>query len=378
MLSIAEQFTQPGCRIVSVLEHGSGNVNNTFLVTVDSGVTNNFILQRINRRVFKKPELIMENMRIITDHVHNCQNKWPVGTGQSLQIPGVIRTRDKKDYIVDSSGDFWRAISFINGKSYERITDTAHATEIGRALGRFHTLLSDLDTEKLHNTLPGFHITPQYLDRFDKVISETVPDTSIPEIKKCLAFVAEQRKFASLLEDAKHRGKLIIRSIHGDPKASNILFDKSTGRAAAIIDLDTVGPGLIHYDIGDCLRSCCNPVGEEKETNSKIYFNIDLCHAILTGYFSSAAGLLNSTDRSFIYDSVRLITFELGLRFLTDHLEGDIYFKTDRKNHNLTRAANQFKLMESIESQKKDIQAIISSFTLSPSFPLTHSRRPLY
>ena len=364
MLSIAEQFIPPGCWIISVLEHGSGNVNNTFLVTVDSGATNNFILQRINRRVFKKPELIMENMRIITDHVRNCQNKWPSGLDRSLQIPGVIQTRDKKDYIVDSSGDFWRAISFINGKSYERITDTAHATEIGRALGRFHALLSDLDTEKLHNTLPGFHITPQYLDRFDKIISETVLDTSIPEIKKCLAFVAEQREFASLLEDAKHRGKLIIRSIHGDPKASNILFDRRTGRAAAIIDLDTVGPGLIHYDIGDCLRSCCNPVGEEKDTDSEIYFNIDLCRAILTGYFSSAAGFLNSTDRSFIYDSVRLITFELGLRFLTDHLEGDIYFKTDRKNHNLTRAANQFKLMKSIESQKKDIQAITSSFTL--------------
>ncbi|MEA2084471.1 MAG: aminoglycoside phosphotransferase family protein [Thermodesulfobacteriota bacterium] len=364
MISIAEQFTPPGCRIVSVLEYGSGNVNDTFLVTVNSGGTDNFILQRINRRVFKKPELIMENMRIITDHVCKRQNKWTAGPVQSLQIPSVIRTRDKKEYIVNSSGDFWRAISFINGKSYKRITDTAHATEIGRALGQFHALLSDLDTKKLHDTLPGFHITPQYLDRFDKVISETGPDTSIREIKKCLAFIAERREFASILEDAKNQGKLIIRPIHGDPKASNILFNSRTGRAAAIIDLDTVGPGLIHYDIGDCLRSCCNPVGEEKDPNAEIHFDTDLCRAILTGYFSSADSFLNSTDRSFIYDSVRLITFELGLRFLTDHLEGNIYFKTERKNHNLTRAASQFKLMESIESKKKEIQTITSSFTL--------------
>ena len=358
MLSIAEQFTPPGCRIVTVLKHGSGNVNDTFLVTVDSGGADNFILQRINRGVFKKPELIMENMRIITDHVLNRQKKGSADPGPPLKIPRVIPTRDKKDYLIDSSGDFWRAISFINGKSFERITNTAHATEIGRALGRFHTMISDLNTERLHNTLPDFHITPQYLSRFDKVISGNRPDTSIPEIKKCLAFVAERKKFASMLEDAKKKGELIIRPIHGDPKASNFLLNRRTGRAEAIIDLDTVGPGLIHYDIGDCLRSCCNRAGEEKDPNGEIYFDTDFCHAILTGYFSSAAGLLDRTDRSFIYDSVRLITFELGLRFLTDHLEGDIYFKTAHKNYNLRRAVSQFKLMESIESQKKEIQTI--------------------
>ena len=222
----------------------------------------------------------------------------------------------------------------------------------------FHILLSNLPAERLADTLEGFHITPVYLLHYHEVLARCKADSS-PEVNYCTWFINERRDWAHVLENAKADGKLILRPIHGDPKINNIMMDALTGKAVGIVDLDTIKPGLIHYDIGDCLRSGCNPLGEETEQWETVRFDTDTCQSILQGYLSVAKDFLTPNDFYYLYDSARLITFELGLRFFTDHMEGDVYFKTRHPSHNLLRALVQFKLTESIESQEAAVRSII-------------------
>jgi len=222
----------------------------------------------------------------------------------------------------------------------------------------FHTLLSDLPPGRLADTLEGFHITPRYLRHYDEVLAKHSTGRS-PEVNYCLEFVSMRSVWAHVLENAQAQGRLFLRAIHGDPKVNNILMDNATGHAVSIVDLDTVKPGLVHYDIGDCLRSGCNPLGEETEEWETVQFDTDLCRSILQGYIPMAREFLTENDFEYLFDAIRLIAFELGLRFFTDYLEGDVYFKVRRPGHNLARALVQFRLTESIESQKPAILGII-------------------
>jgi Ser/Thr protein kinase RdoA (MazF antagonist) len=358
LFAVAEQFKPQG-RVIAIREFGNGNINNTFQVTLDTEGQKHFILQRINTLVFRQPELVMLNMRISTEHVRLRLQQFPFSAGRRWEVPVVLFAQDGRDHWLDSEGSFWRALSFIEGgQSFDTIKDRDHAREVGCALGIFHTLLSDLRAESLSDTLEGFHITPRYLRHYEKVLPKYNARKS-PEEKYCLHFVSKRTAWTGVLENAKAQGRLHLRPIHGDPKVDNILMDTITGQAISIVDLDTVKPGLVHYDIGDCLRSGCNPLGEETEQWEKVSFDAYLCRAILQGYLSMARGFLTENDFSFIYDSIRLITFELGLRFFTDYLEGNIYFKVRHPEHNLSRALVQFRLAESIESQETTIRRII-------------------
>ena len=361
---VAEQFRRDG-RVIDIREFGNGNINSTFLVTLeaktDTAREKHFILQRINTLVFRQPELVMLNMRTSTEHVRHRLELTPLCSGRRWEVPQVLLTQDGKDHWLDSEGSFWRAISFIEGsQSFDTIRDIDHATEAGYALGMFHTLLSDLPAERLADTLPGFHITPGYLRHYDEVLAKHGKSRSA-EVNYCLQFLNERSGLAHVLEDAKAQGRLLLRPVHGDPKVNNIMMDIATDQAISIVDLDTVKPGLVHYDIGDCLRSCCNTMGEETDEWEKVSFDTDLCQAILQGYLSLAREFLTGNDFYYIYDSIRLIAFELGLRFFTDYLKGDVYFKVRRPGHNLARALVQFRLTESIESQAAAIQGIIRS-----------------
>jgi len=354
----ADQIKSQG-RVVDIREFGNGNINSTFLVTLDSLGEKHFVLQRINTMVFRQPELVMLNMRIATEHVRCRLDLTPLRTGRRWAVPRVLLTRDGNDHWIDPEGSFWRAISFIEGsQSFDTIRDIDHAGEVGYALGVFHTLLSDLPPERLADTLEGFHIAPGYLRHYDEILVKHSGSRS-DEVNYCLQFVKKRRGLAHVLENARAQGRLLLRPIHGDPKVNNIMMDIATGQAISIVDLDTVKPGLVHYDIGDCLRSGCNPFGEETEKWQEVHFDLDICHAILKGYLSMARGFLTADDFHYLYDSVRLIAFELGLRFFTDYLEGDVYFKVRRPGHNLARALVQFRLTESIESQATAIRSII-------------------
>lgn len=358
LMIIADQFKPEG-EVADIRAFGNGNINDTFLVTLHSTDEKHFILQRINTRVFRRPDLIMQNMRSLTEHVLKRLKLTPLGTGRRWQVPSIILTQDAQDHWIDSAGSFWRAINFIGAaRSFGTIQDINHAREVGYAIGLFHNLISDLPPESLADTLEGFHITPLYLWHYDKVSAQSCK-TKSPSIDYCEQFVSKRRAWANVLEDAKMQGKLPVRPIHGDPKVDNVMIDDATQHAISIVDLDTVKPGLIHYDIGDCLRSCCNPLGEELEQWETVRFEVDICHVILQGYLSQARSFLTDNDFAHLYDAIRLIAYELGLRFFTDYLEGNVYFKVRHEEHNLVRALIQFKLTESIESQAAAICAII-------------------
>ena len=333
---------------------GRGLINDTYLVTGSAG---RWVLQRINRQVFPEPTAVMANFRQVTEHARQVRLGCPASP---WRLPEIIPTRAGADIHQDERGEYWRAISYIDQtRGLPAIESSAQATEVGRALGWFHGLVSALPAAALHDTLPGFHITPLYLEDFDRVRAERPAGPDAPGLAEALAFVAAHRETAAVLELAKARGRLLPRVIHGDPKLDNVLFDTRSGRAVSLIDLDTVKPGLLHYDLGDCCRSCCNRAGEGAPPAAAA-FDLDVFRAILRGYLEEAEGILTADDREYLFDAIRLLPFELGLRFLTDHLAGDRYFKVQQPGQNLTRALGQFSLVRSIETQERAIRQILA------------------
>ena len=353
LTTIADQFNSGG-NITKVKEFGNGNINDTYIVTMDT--QNKFVLQRINVHVFKQPHLIMKNMRAFTEHVHQRVR----AEGHQWESPRVIQAKDGNDFFIDAENNFWRAISFIeDSQSFDTIVDLNHAREVGHALGKFQNLISDLPISTLADTLEGFHITPRYLQKYFWVLSQNGLHAS-PEVNYGLKFIEERREFANVLESAD----LLPRPIHGDPKVNNVMIHSATGKAISLVDLDTVKPGLVHYDIGDCLRSGCNPLGEDAPDWEAVQFDPEIGSAILEGYLTEAQAFLTEADYHHIFNAIRLIAFELGLRFFTDHLAGDVYFKVKYPGHNLHRALVQFKLTESIEAHENDIRSIIEKMVV--------------
>ncbi|MGV8074886.1 MAG: phosphotransferase enzyme family protein [Syntrophobacteraceae bacterium] len=358
VVAVAAHFESQG-KVKGIRKFGSGNVNDTFLVTVDSSHSRHFILQRINTHVFRHPELLMQNMRTVTEFILESIEHVLRTENRRWEVPRILPAQDGRDYLIDSEGSFWRAMSFIDSsQSYDTIIDIDHAKEVGYALGFFHRLINHLPTERLADTLAGFHVTPLYIAHYDEVLFKNAPKKS-PEVDYALAFIDKRRSRAKIIEDARSQGKLVCRPIHGDPKVNNIMIDSSTGRAVSIVDLDTVKPGLVHYDIGDCIRSGCNPLGEEIEHWEAVRFEPDICRAILQGYISMAKSFLTENDYEYLYDAMRLIAFELGLRYFTDYLEGNVYFKARHREHNLLRALVQFRLAEDMELEESSILNII-------------------
>jgi Phosphotransferase enzyme family len=358
LTAIAQKFAKSS-QVKDVRAFGSGNINDTFLVTVTDKAEPHFVLQRINTHVFLQPELVMQNMRIFTQHIHDKLQRELNDATRRWAVPRVLLTTEGQDGWLEPDDTYWRAISFIDdSESIDIIKSYEHGREVGYALGRFHHLISDLDPTQLADTLAGFHITPQYLEYYHRVLP-TYTGVVTPEVDYCLKFVQERQEWARVLEDAKSAGKLPLRPIHGDPKVNNVMICTTTQQAIGIIDLDTVKPGLVHYDIGDCLRSGCNPLGEETKEWERVYFDAQMCDSMLKGYLSQASEFLTDDDYEYMFDGIRLIAFELGLRFFTDHLAGDVYFKVKHPNHNLDRALVQFKLTESIEAQEKSIRKMI-------------------
>jgi Ser/Thr protein kinase RdoA (MazF antagonist) len=357
LFDVAYQFSPFGS-VRSVLEHGGGNVNDTYIVEGEG--RSRFIMQRINTRVFKRPERIIQNMVAIDKHIESKRDVLAALGSRRWALPTVLHARNGKPYFVDSDKGFWRAISFIEGATaHGKIESPKHAREAGFALGFFQFLISDMNVSQLHDTLPGFHVTPEYVWRYNEVLQKPVRPESSVEVRYCKKIIADRAEWASVLENARDRGELVLRPIHGDPKTANIMVDNATGEAIALIDLDTVKPGLVHYDVGDCVRSCCNPLGEETTKFDDVVFDVALAREILSGYLSVARDFFTNNDYEYMFDAMRLIAFELGVRFFTDYLEGDVYFKVKHPHHNLHRAMVQFKLAESIENQESAIRAII-------------------
>ena len=357
---VAQQF-QPDTRITHIESYGSGNINSTYLVTLDRQPP--FILQRLNTKVFCQPKLVMDNICILCDRARQTLKHSSIDLDRRWQIPQVLFTADEQNHYVAENGSFWRGMTFIdNSQSFDTIQDSQHGQEIGFGLGMFHRSVDELPATQLADTLEGFHITPVYLQHYHEVIAAKAIEPSL-EVNYCLEFISDRPELPYILENAKASGEIKLRIIHGDPKINNIMIDCSTGKAVAMIDLDTVKPGLIHYDIGDCLRSGCNVLGEETKNWEQVRFEPKLARSILQGYLEIARDFLTKNDYKYIYSSIRLLSFELGLRFFTDYLEGNTYFNVKYPEHNLARALVQFKLTQSIEEQQTAIEQTINELT---------------
>ncbi|MDD1612652.1 MAG: aminoglycoside phosphotransferase family protein, partial [Methylococcaceae bacterium] len=328
LLSIARQFFGSSTAVSPL---GNGLINLTYLVTTDAEP---FVLQCINTHVFSEPEAILANLAEIGRHI---ESKSP--SDVELQIPRLIRSIAGFDSVRDEMGRHWRATNYIaDSLSLETLGDLGEARQTGFALGHFHRLLNDLNPARLKDTLPGFHIAPAYLARYRKVLADA--DSTLIN-KVCSSFIEHHQAIIDDLEAAKRQGLLPLRIIHGDPKLNNFLFARDRQKVIGLIDLDTVKPGLLHYDIGDCLRSCCHRIENDS-------FDLEIGEAILDSYLTEAGPFFTGPEYEYLYAAIRLIPFELGLRFYTDHLEGNRYFKVDGPEQNLLRALGQFRLCASI------------------------------
>lgn len=358
---VISQFSIPGT-MVKAERFGSGLINDTYLCEFsEAGETRKYILQRINTAVFRQPGQVMENVDVVTTHIADRLRALGVSDPYSV-TPALIRTRDHASYYRDASGAYWRMFHFIeSGVVFDRIIDAGHAYEIGRGLGRFQFLVSDLEPGKLHDTLPGFHHTPGYLAEYDEALKKNRGRAL--EAGAEAAFVSRRRALVPLLTDLMSRGELPLRVVHNDPKVNNFMIHKTTREALCMLDLDTVKPGIAHFDFGDCVRSAANRAGEDAEDLGAVTFDLPLFEAVTRGYLRETDAFLAKKEIELLPASVKVLTFELGIRFLADYLRGDTYFKVRYPAHNLHRARVQFKLLESIEAAEERMVSMVRDIT---------------
>jgi Ser/Thr protein kinase RdoA (MazF antagonist) len=338
--------------LIKAEKFGSGLINDTYLCSFRNGNDDRkYILQRINTTVFRRPEEVMMNVEVVTRHIADRLRGRGV-TEPFAVTPALIHTREGASHYRDASGGFWRVFHFIeSGEVFDSIIDVKHAYEVGRGLGSFQSLVSDLAPDKLRDTLPGFHHTPLYLNEYDCALRADAAGRR-GDIAAEAAFVEERRSLAPLLTDALTTGGLPVRVVHNDPKVNNIMLDKAAGKALCMLDLDTVKPGTALFDFGDCLRSAANPLGEDAADPRSVEIDLPLFEAAAAGYLREAGAFLTEKEKEMLPLSVMVITFELGIRFLADYLRGDTYFKIRYPGHNLHRARVQFSLLKSIEKNE--------------------------
>ncbi len=342
--TIARQFTDGQIR-VDIEKLGTGLINDTYRVTSPSAT---FVLQRINSHVFPQPELIMSNLQQLGRHIREKS-----AVNVQLQIPAVLLSRDNQTLFQDRNRQFWRALELIHpSESREQLSRQSEAEQVGFTLAHFHRLCSDLPTSTLHDTLPGFHITPSYFQQYQDLTQQPSPHKDHPQSRYCQTFIQSFRHNISVLENARQQGILSERVIHGDPKLNNFLFKPEHDQIISLIDLDTVKPGLVHYDIGDCLRSCCHVPDSNR-------FDLACCRTILANYLHEAGHFFTAADYDYLYPAILLIPFELGLRFFSDYLTGNRYFKVRDPEQNLRRAVEQFQLCENITKQRTQIENMV-------------------
>jgi Ser/Thr protein kinase RdoA (MazF antagonist) len=338
---------------------GGGHINDTFRVTTNQGGTEvRYTLQRINHYVFKNPPELMDNYLRVTEHIHRKLQHRRDSSRHGLY---VIRDTQNRPYYKDSDGNFWRCYCFVEkARSYDICETPEQAYTAAKAFGEFQLLLVDLPGSRLFETIPDFHNTPKRLADLEKAIAED-PQGRVKEVQKEIDFVLSRRDDANLLVDLHKAGEIPERITHNDTKLNNVLIDFETNEGICVIDLDTIMPGLVHYDFGDMIRTSTSPAPEDETDLSKIYMQFEMFEAILRGYLDTAGKFLTPTERKYLPFSGKLITMEIGIRFLEDHIRGDVYFKTHRPNHNLDRARSQFKLVESIEEQMDKMNALLDS-----------------
>ena len=355
---LMDQFAVLG-DFVSTARHGSGHINDTYKVTCDlAGQPVHYLLQRINHTIFKYPAALMENIQRVTAHLR-AKLRAAGCTDLSRQALTVIPTRAGGAVLRDDAGQWWRTYLFIERAcTFDKVETEQQVFEAARAFANFQGLLADLPAPRLHDTIPHFHNAVLRLAALRDAIRED-PHGRAAGAAAELAFVEQRAVQCARLLDRHQRGELPERITHNDTKLNNVMLDEQTNAAVCVIDLDTVMPGLALYDFGDMVRTATAAALEDERDLAKVFSRPEMFAALARGYLS-AAGFLTTAEREELVFSGRLITLVIGIRFLTDHLLGDVYFKIHRPGHNLDRCRTQFKMVASLESQAEAMEKVVA------------------
>lgn len=344
---------------------GNGHINDTYLLTysLDDGQIKRYILQRMNKGIFPKPEEVMENIVGVTTYLQKIIRE--NGGDTERETLNVILAKDGKPYYEDAQGEFWRAYKYIeDATSFEQVEKPEDFYESAVAFGNFQRMLADYPAETLHETIEGFHDTKARFEAFRKAVEEDVCGRAAsvqPEIQ----FVLEREDVADFFGDLLQKNELILRVTHNDTKLNNIMMDNRTGKGLCVIDLDTVMPGLAMNDFGDSIRFGASTALEDEKDLSKVWCDMNLFELYTKGFIEGCGGKLTKREIELLPMGAKVMTFECGMRFLMDYLQGDIYFKIHRPEHNLDRARTQFKLVADMESKWQTMQDIVKKYSES-------------
>jgi len=338
-----------------------GHINETYSATYSQGGTRvRYIHQKINKNVFKNPAAVMKNVTRVTTHIRKKLEAQDVRDPTRRALI-VIPTREGQSYFLNGNDGVWRTFLFIEGvETFEAVQTVDQAYQAGRAFGEFQNLLVDLPGERLHETIPNFHNTRKRFTALQQAI-QADHYSRAKDAKAEIEFALAHEPVVDVILNAMAKRKIPERVTHNDTKFNNVMLDVLTGEAMCIVDLDTVMPGCALYDFGDMVRTTTSPTLEDELDLSKVKMQMPMFKKLTEGYLSTAGKFLTKNEKSFIAFSGKLITFEIGIRFLTDYLTGDTYFRIHRPGHNLDRCRTQFKLVESIEKQEAAMQKYADS-----------------
>lgn len=359
--AVIKEFDFPGS-FVEIKGYGNGHINDTYFVRFESddGKINKYILQRLNTDVFKSPKMVMENIVNVTSFLKKKIRD--NGGDPERETLTVIPARNGKGYYIDEYNNFWRAFTFISDAvSLDLPEDENDFYQSAIAFGNFQKLLSDYPAETLHETIKDFHNTQARYAAFLASIEKNASGRA-ENVAKEIEFVKSRRDFMSLLEDSHRNGSLPLKVTHNDTKMNNVMLDKDTRKPICVVDLDTIMPGYSVNDFGDSIRFGASTAAEDEKDLSKVHFDLKLFDTYTRGFLTGCGGTLTDGELALLPEGAKMMTLECGMRFLTDYIDGDVYFKTAYDDHNLVRCRTQFRLVEEMEQQWDKMKEIIEKY----------------
>ena len=341
--------------------YGEGHINQTYAITVTSEQgAKRYILQKINTNIFKDPAGLMENVCGVTDFLREKAKQR--GADPARATLHVVPTKEEKPYYQAADGSCWRVYEFVeNTVCLQQVQSAEDFYQSAVAFGNFQHQLADYPAHTLHETIPHFHDTPKRFADFQCAVAEDRMGRAA-QVQREIEFVRAREAEYHVMVDLLAAGKLPLRVTHNDTKLNNVMLDDVTGEGICVIDLDTTMPGSAIYDFGDMIRTATSPAAEDEKDTSKVTMRMFMFEALVQGYLSSAKSFLTPLEKSLLPFSGKLLTMECGIRFLTDYLEGDTYFKIHRDGQNLDRARTQLALVESIEAQMDEMKAVVDRY----------------
>lgn len=339
------------------IPYGNGHINDTFMVVCDceDGSERKYILQSVNNNVFKKPEQVMENIEKVTEYLRKTVT-------DPREVLSLVKTFSGLTYHKDKDGRCWRMYDFVSDSiCLERPDDMHDFYQCALAFGKFQRYLTDFPAESLHETIPDFHNTSKRYDAFLKAVSEDKCGRTAGVAEE-IEFVKSRKEFYSVLTDSYNEGKLPLRVSHNDTKSNNVMLDAETHNALCVIDLDTIMPGFSVTDFGDAIRFGANTASEDEKDLSKVSLDLNMFGVYTEGFLDGCGGELPNEEIMLLPEGAKMMTVECGMRFLTDYLEGDTYFKTAYPEHNLDRCRTQLKLVADMEAHWDEMKSIVKKY----------------